>query len=130
MGDLAVALEPKDKRSRNSHAVALDLRERLAKVPLPAGATIKVVEAPPGPPVLATLLAEVYGPDAATRRAVAERVKAIFRSASMERSAAPLICRRFDIRTLRSSFSAPVPPIVPMTTIFPSTASDSMFCSK
>ena len=39
---------------------------------------IKVVEAPPGPPVMATLLAEVYGPDAATRRTVAERVKAIF----------------------------------------------------
>jgi len=39
---------------------------------------IKVVEAPPGPPVMATLLAEVYGPDSATRRAVAERVKAAF----------------------------------------------------
>ncbi|MGA9659121.1 MAG: efflux RND transporter permease subunit, partial [Asticcacaulis sp.] len=41
---------------------------------------LKVVEAPPGPPVLATLLAEIYGPDAATRRAVAEKVKAIYKS--------------------------------------------------
>ena len=52
--------------------------ERLARVALPPGAAIKVVEAPPGPPVMATLLAEIYGPDAATRRAVAERVKATF----------------------------------------------------
>jgi multidrug efflux pump subunit AcrB len=80
MGDLAVALAPKDKRGRSSHAVALDLRQRLGRLTLPAGATIKVVEAPPGPPVMATLLGEVYGPDAATRRATAERIKAIFKS--------------------------------------------------
>ncbi len=79
-GDLNVQLLPKDKRSRASHAIALDLRERLKAVPLPAGGVLKVVEAPPGPPVMATLLAEVYGPDAATRRAVAEKVKSIFRS--------------------------------------------------
>ena len=47
---------------------------------LPEGSTLQVVEVPPGPPVLATLLAEIYGPDAATRRAVAEQVKALFRS--------------------------------------------------
>ena len=80
MGDLSVALAAKDARHRNSHAIALDLRQRLARVDLPAGAVIKVVEAPPGPPVMATLLAEVYGPDVATRRGVAERVKAIFHS--------------------------------------------------
>ena len=53
---------------------------RVPQPALPAGAAIKVVEAPPGPPVMATLLAEVYGPDAQTRRAVAERVKATFHS--------------------------------------------------
>ncbi|MBC7668234.1 MAG: efflux RND transporter permease subunit [Gemmatimonadaceae bacterium] len=79
-GDLSVALAEKGGRTRSSHAVALDLRERLAKVVLPGGASIKVVEAPPGPPVMATLLAEIYGPDAKTRRAVAERVKAAFKS--------------------------------------------------
>ncbi|MDP1630480.1 MAG: efflux RND transporter permease subunit [Caulobacter sp.] len=78
MGDLAIALSPKGDRKRASHAVALDLRERLAKLPLPAGASLKVVEAPPGPPVLATLLAEIYGPDAETRRAVAAEVKTLF----------------------------------------------------
>ena len=79
-GDLSVALAEKGERKRSSHVIALDLRERLAKVALPAGASLKVVEAPPGPPVMATLLAEIYGPDAQTRRAVAERVKAIFKS--------------------------------------------------
>ncbi|OYU69283.1 MAG: multidrug transporter AcrB [Alphaproteobacteria bacterium PA2] len=78
MGDLSVGLAAKDQRRRSSHAIALDLRSKLAGVVLPSGAAIKVVEAPPGPPVMATLLAEVYGPDAPTRRAVAERVKAAF----------------------------------------------------
>ncbi len=80
MGDLSVALAAKDERKRSSHAVALDLRQRLSGLDLPPSSSVKVVEAPPGPPVMATLLAEVYGPDAQTRRAVAERVKAAFRS--------------------------------------------------
>jgi multidrug efflux pump subunit AcrB len=79
-GDLAIMLSHKSERDRASHAVALELRERLAALPLPAGASLKVVEAPPGPPVLATLLAEVYGPDAETRRAVAAEVKALFKT--------------------------------------------------
>ena len=78
-GDLNVLLAPKGERARASHAIALDLRERLKAVALPQGGVLKVVEAPPGPPVMATLLAEIYGPDAATRRAVAEKVKAIFK---------------------------------------------------
>ena len=78
-GDLAVALSHKGERDRASHAIAIDLRERLSELSLPDGASLKVVEAPPGPPVLATLLAEVYGPDAETRRAVARRIEAIFR---------------------------------------------------
>jgi multidrug efflux pump subunit AcrB len=78
MGDLQVNLSPKDERERESHDIALDLRERIAGVPLPEGAVVKVVEPPPGPPVLATLLAEIYGPDAETRRAVAEKVRGIF----------------------------------------------------
>ncbi len=80
MGDLAVELAPKDERQRASHAIAIDLRKRLAAIALPQGGTIQVVETPPGPPVMATLLAEIYGPDAATRLAVAQQVKHIFRS--------------------------------------------------
>ncbi|EGD59637.1 RND transporter, HAE1/HME family, permease protein [Novosphingobium nitrogenifigens DSM 19370] len=80
MGDLMVALQPKDERSRSSHAVAVDLRERLKSVALPAGGVIKVVETPPGPPVMATLLAEIYGPDEATRQKTALAVEQIFKS--------------------------------------------------
>ncbi len=80
LGELQVNLVAKDERSRASHAIALDLRHRLAALNPPQGSVIKVVEVPPGPPVLATLLAEIYGPDVKTRRAVAEQTKALFRS--------------------------------------------------
>ncbi len=79
LGDLQVNLSAKSARGRTSHAIALELRRRLAALALPPGSTLQVVEVPPGPPVLATLLAEVYGPDAATRRAVAEELKGLFR---------------------------------------------------
>ncbi|MBW8298533.1 MAG: efflux RND transporter permease subunit [Hydrogenophaga sp.] len=81
MGDVQINLTPKSERDRSSHEIALDLRQRLlAEVKVPAGTSLKVVEPPPGPPVMATLLAEIYGPDAATRRATAEKVKAAFKS--------------------------------------------------
>ena len=78
LGDVQIGLSPKAERSRPSHAVALELREKLMGVQLPKGTVIKVVEPPPGPPVLATLLAEIYGSDAQTRRAVAAKVKEAF----------------------------------------------------
>ncbi len=79
-GDIAVNLLAKGERKRASHAIALDIRERLKGLALPEGAVIKVVEPPPGPPVLGTLLAEIYGPDAETRRAVAAKVREAFAS--------------------------------------------------
>jgi len=80
LGELQVNLAPRAERSRASHAIALDLREKLKSVALPSGAVARVVEVPPGPPVLATLLAEIYGPDSATRRAVVGELKKIFAS--------------------------------------------------
>ncbi len=80
MGDVMVTLLPKGDRSRSSHDIAVDMRKRLEKIALPAGGSIKVVETPPGPPVLATLLAEIYGPDEAARRATALQVEKIFKS--------------------------------------------------
>ncbi|MBS0253659.1 MAG: efflux RND transporter permease subunit [Proteobacteria bacterium] len=80
MGDLMVTLLPKADRARSSHEIAVDLRDRLKAIPLPVGGSLKVVETPPGPPVLATLLAEIYGPDEATRQKTARQVEAIFRS--------------------------------------------------
>ncbi|MEJ2456697.1 MAG: efflux RND transporter permease subunit [Novosphingobium sp.] len=80
MGDLMVTLLPKGDRSRSSHEIAVDLRNKLKAIALPAGGSLKVVETPPGPPVLATLLAEIYGPDEATRVKTAEQVEKIFKS--------------------------------------------------
>ena len=77
-GDLQVNLSPKGERDRESHDIALDLRTRVLALDLPERAAVKVVEPPPGPPVMATLLAEVYGPDAETRRAVALKLREIF----------------------------------------------------
>ena len=78
LGELQVNLAPRGARKRASHDIALDLRQRLKALTIPEGTSIKVVEVPPGPPVLATLLAEIYGPDAATRRAVMNEVKKVF----------------------------------------------------
>jgi multidrug efflux pump subunit AcrB len=78
LGELQVNLAPRGDRKRASHDIALDLRQQLKGLKTPAGTSVKVVEVPPGPPVLATLLAEIYGPDAATRRAVTQEVKKIF----------------------------------------------------
>ena len=80
LGELHLDLKPKDERARSSHAIALELRHRLDALTLPEGSVLKVVEVPPGPPVLATLLAEVYGPDAATRLATAQELKTLFHS--------------------------------------------------
>jgi multidrug efflux pump subunit AcrB len=77
-GDIQVNLKPKGERARQSHAIALDVRQRLAALPEFAGVEFKVAEVPPGPPVIGTLMAEIYGPDAETRREAARRVRRAF----------------------------------------------------
>ena len=78
LGEVQVNLTARGERKRASHEIALELRQKLKALDPPKGTSIKVVEVPPGPPVLSTLLAEVYGPDAATRRAVAAELKKVF----------------------------------------------------
>ncbi len=80
LGDVQINLSEKGDRDRTSHAIALDVRERLFGLNMPEGTALKVVEPPPGPPVLSTLLAEIYGPDPETRRAVAAKVREAFES--------------------------------------------------
>ncbi len=80
LGEVQITLSPKADRDRPSHDIALDIRSRLAALPLPDGTRLKTVEPPPGPPVIATLLAEIYGPDADTRRAAATKVREAFES--------------------------------------------------
>nr|WP_240125802.1 efflux RND transporter permease subunit [Thermomonas alba] len=71
MGDLQINLVDKHHRKRQSHEIALAMRPMLAKLGEKYGASVKVVEVPPGPPVLSPLVAEVYGPDYAGQRKVA-----------------------------------------------------------
>ena len=78
LADLQVNLVPKDARSAQSHDVARRVRERLLPIAVAAGATIQVAEVPPGPPVLQTMVAEIYGPDPLRRQAIAAEVKALF----------------------------------------------------
>ncbi len=80
LGEVAINLTPKGDRDRESHDIALDLRQRLAALSVPEGTSLKVVEPPPGPPVISTLLAEVYGPDAETRRAAAAKIREAFQA--------------------------------------------------
>ena len=56
-------LAPKDDRSEQSHDIAKRVRDAPAPIAQRYGATQQVAEVPPGPPVLQTLVAEVYGPD-------------------------------------------------------------------
>jgi len=78
VGDLQVNLVGKHDRKAQSHAVATRVRPELQKIGLRFGANIKVVEVPPGPPVLSPIVAEIYGPEAAGRQQVAKAVRAVF----------------------------------------------------
>ena len=77
-GDIQVMLLDKDERERSSHEIASALRELLTPIARALDARIAVVEMPPGPPVLQTVVAELYGPDAETRRQVARDLTRMF----------------------------------------------------
>jgi len=76
--DIQVMLLDKHQRERSSHNIASAAREQLTPLAQQLGARIAVVEMPPGPPVLQTVVAEVYGPDEVTRRQVAADLTALF----------------------------------------------------
>lgn len=78
MGDIQVNLEDKSARSRKSHDIAQAVRPALEAIAKRHGADLKVVEVPPGPPVLSPIVAEVYAGDDAERAALAKRVRAAF----------------------------------------------------
>ncbi len=80
VADLQVNLKHKKERADQSHPIAGRLRPRVEEIARRYGAAVKVVEVPPGPPVLSTLLAEVYGPTREERSRVASEVLEIFRS--------------------------------------------------
>jgi multidrug efflux pump subunit AcrB len=78
--DIQVNLLSRKDRSAQSHEIARKFRPQLDKIGAPFGARIKVAEVPPGPPVLETLVAEVYGPDYKGQTELAEKIKTIFQN--------------------------------------------------
>jgi multidrug efflux pump subunit AcrB len=78
VGDIQVNLVDKHHRSEQSHAIANRVRPALQQIADRTGAKLKVVEVPPGPPVLSPIVAEIYGPDQAGREQVAHQVRAVF----------------------------------------------------
>ena len=78
VADVQVNLLAKGERHRQSHAIALAVRSAVDSIARRYGARAKIAEIPPGPPVLSTLVAEVYAADDATRLAAAERVRDVF----------------------------------------------------
>jgi len=78
LGDIQVNLLDKHQRSRESHAIAGAARPGIERIAQLAHARVKVVEVPPGPPVLAPIVAEIYGPDYAGQMAVARHIRGVF----------------------------------------------------
>jgi multidrug efflux pump subunit AcrB len=78
LADLQVNLSAKHARSLQSHDIAKQVRPALEEVARRRGATVKVVEIPPGPPVMDTMVAEIYGPSEAVRHEVADAVRSLF----------------------------------------------------
>jgi multidrug efflux pump subunit AcrB len=76
--DIQVMLLDKNQREKSSHQLAEETRDLITEQAKKLGAKIAVVEMPPGPPVLQTMVAEVYGPDEKTRRQVATDLSNIF----------------------------------------------------
>lgn len=75
VGDIQVNLKDKHERQDQSHAIAMRERPALQAIGARFGANVKVVEVPPGPPVLSPIVAEIYGPEAEGRRQVAQAVR-------------------------------------------------------
>ena len=78
VADIQVNLRAKGERDAQSHAIATRVRPAIAAIAAKYGAAVAVAEVPPGPPVLQTLVAEVYGPDEQSRVALAREVRTVF----------------------------------------------------
>ncbi|WP_418646734.1 efflux RND transporter permease subunit [Thauera butanivorans] len=105
VGDLQVNLRPKSERREQSHAIATRLRAPLQAIGARHGANVKIVEVPPGPPVQAPIVAEIYGPEAEGRHALVRQVRTVFENTpgvvdvdDSTTSAAPRVLLRVDRR--------------------------------
>src|SRR5690606_938752 len=77
VADIQVNLVEKGERADQSHAIAKRIRPAVAEIARKYGAAVAVAEVPPGPPVLQSIVAEIYGPDEEQRVALAREVRSI-----------------------------------------------------
>jgi multidrug efflux pump subunit AcrB len=82
MGDIQVNLLDKHHRDRSSHEIASSVRDHLATVAARYDGSVKVVEVPPGPPVMSPIVAEIYGPDYGEQKRLGKELVTLFRSSS------------------------------------------------
>ncbi|MBK1719930.1 efflux RND transporter permease subunit [Thiocystis violacea] len=94
--ELQVQLKDKTERERSSHQIAVQAREMLAEINEGTGARIAVVEMPPGPPVLQSVVAEIYGPSSESRRQFARDLTEIFGQAESMRDVDNYLRDPFD----------------------------------
>jgi len=78
VADVQVNFVHKEERSDQSHDLARRIRPAIENIARRHGAALKIAEVPPGPPVLATLVTEVYGPDELTRRRIADQIRGVY----------------------------------------------------
>ncbi len=78
-GDIQVNLVDKHHRKRSSHEIARSVRGELAAIGREFGASVKIAEVPPGPPVMSPIVAEIYGPDYEEQKLLGRRLEAMFR---------------------------------------------------
>jgi multidrug efflux pump subunit AcrB len=77
-GDIQVNLQDKHDRKRSSHEIARSVRDELAAIGREYGASVKIAEVPPGPPVMAPIVAEIYGPDYEEQKLLGRRIEGVF----------------------------------------------------
>ena len=78
VGDIQVNLVDKHYRDRSSHEIARAVRDELAPIGLSNNASVKVVEVPPGPPVISPIVAEIYGPDYGEQKRLGRKLQGIY----------------------------------------------------
>ncbi len=108
MGDIQVNLVDKELRDRKSHDIALEVRQPIRELAHRHGGDVKIVEVPPGPPVLSPIVIEIYGLDYQGQRRVAKEIRTVFESTrditdvddSVEASSAKLV---FDVDTAKAA---------------------------
>jgi len=89
LGDVQVNLVDKHQRSRKSHEIAISVRAAIEAIGRKAGGVAKVVEVPPGPPVMSPIVAEIYGPEYKEQIAVAKGDTSAPKSATVTKKTAP-----------------------------------------